>query len=94
LLRDGAGSLFGTASEGGVNRYGTIFRLDPPVGDGSPWTFTVLHSFSGTPGSDTVPPDGSGPNGQLVFGYRHRIYGVTGAGGRHGDGTVFMQVPR
>jgi uncharacterized repeat protein (TIGR03803 family) len=94
LLRDGTGSLFGTASQGAVNNDGTIFRLDPPAVGGNAWTLTVLHSFTGTPGSDTERPDGAHPGGQLVFGYQRRLYGLTGGGGRHGEGTVFMQVPR
>jgi hypothetical protein len=55
------------------------------------WTYTVLHAFTGSPGSDTTRADGAFPLGQLVFGYKHRLYGVTGAGGRLNRGTVFMQ---
>jgi hypothetical protein len=91
LLRDGAGSLFGTLSQGGPGGHGSVYRLDPPTDDGTVWTYTLLHGFTGSPGSDTTRPDGSYPDTSLVFGYKHRVYGGTSQGGRYGHGTVFMQ---
>jgi uncharacterized repeat protein (TIGR03803 family) len=43
LVLDGAGSLYGTTSEGGTNSGGTVFELTPQGGGG--WTEKVLYSF-------------------------------------------------
>jgi uncharacterized repeat protein (TIGR03803 family) len=93
LIFDAAGNLYGTAYEGGIHGYGTVFELTARQGGG--WTETVLHSFNqnGTDGAllyDTLAIDASG-----------NLYGTTYEGGIHlqscggvGCGTVFELSPR
>jgi uncharacterized repeat protein (TIGR03803 family) len=80
------GRLFGTASTGGSGPLsgGVIFRLNPPVNEGDPWTETVLHSFGG--------PDGFRPLSRLVR-RSNAMYGTTSEGGLNGTGTVFALTP-
>ena len=59
---------------------GTVFELSPREGGG--WTETVLHSF----GNGT---DGQLPAAGLILDAAGNLYGMTNAGGIHGDGTVF-----
>ena len=91
LIFDAAGNLYGTTTEGGTYRDGTVFELTPTAGGG--WTETVLHSFNfnGT--------DGVLPNAGLIFDATGNLYGTTyygGAGGGcqpDGCGTVFELTP-
>ncbi len=55
--------------------YGTVYRLSPPLEEGTPWTETVLHTFAGG------PSDGAGPYSNLIFDSSGNLYGVTEAGG-------------
>src|SRR4051794_11810185 len=41
LIRDAAGNLYGTATQGGAIGYGVVFKLDPSGNE------TVLYSFPG-----------------------------------------------
>ncbi len=83
LLRDAAGNLFGTTSEGGdTNCFapygcGTAFKLDS-----NGRKETVLHKF-------TDDPDGEFPESLLVEDRSGNVYGTTYVGGAHGLGTVF-----
>jgi uncharacterized repeat protein (TIGR03803 family) len=79
-LREGSdGALYGTASEGGRQNQGTLFRLNK---DGS--GFTVLHHFGGFVG------DGRRPSWSLIEAGDGRLYGVTTSGGGTTNvGTVF-----
>jgi uncharacterized repeat protein (TIGR03803 family) len=70
LVADAAGNLYGTTAQGGIDDFGTVFRLAPPADGGTPWTQTVLHNFRGF-------PDGVGPYGALVLGTGGHLYGVT-----------------
>jgi uncharacterized repeat protein (TIGR03803 family) len=89
LTLDAKGNLYGTASIGGTvggpcssTGCGTVFELSPSGGN---WTFAVLHSFTGSDGTDPVTgltPDGAG-----------NLYGTTSSGGSGGDGIVFELVP-
>jgi uncharacterized repeat protein (TIGR03803 family) len=74
---DKNGNLYGTTVGGGANNYGTVFEISASGVE------TVLHSFNenGT--------DGYGPNTSLVMDEKGDLYGTTGAGGKHGSGTVF-----
>lgn len=93
LVIDQDDALYGTTDnddwpDGHESGYGTVFKLAPPAGGGSDWTFTTLHAFSG--GSD-----GNGPN-SLVIGARGTVYGVTsGKTGFHPSyqATVFKLTP-
>jgi len=86
LLSAKAGKIYGTA--GSTSGYGLVYQLTP----GSPWTESVLYSFSG--------PDGSFPNGGLISDANGALYGTTsngGAvtcnGGSVGCGVVYKLTP-
>ncbi len=68
--------LYGTASEGGTNGYGTVFAVNT---DGT--GFTTVYSF--TDGSD-----GADPYAGLVLS-GNTLYGTASGGGASGYGTVF-----
>ncbi len=74
-----AGDNFcGTTAGGGVNGFGTVFRM------GDDGTLVTLVSFTGSQGIDL----GVSPN-SLVPGQDGNLYGTTMHGGYHGMGTVF-----
>jgi len=75
LLRDCEGNLYGTTSGGGLNGYGTVFKLTP---HGSGWIESVLWSF-------TDGTDGAGPGGTLAMDGRGNLYGATLFGGGYLD---------
>jgi uncharacterized repeat protein (TIGR03803 family) len=68
--------IYGTASEGGSGRAGTVFKMGI---DGS--NFTVLHNFDGT-------TDGANPQGNLLL-IGSTLYGTTFGGPNPGNGTVY-----
>jgi len=80
LIFDAAGSLFGTASDGGKFEEGTVFKLSP--GKSGVWTRTTLFNFNGA--------DGAFPRGGVVFDAASNLYGTTVGGGGSGFGTVFQ----
>ena len=86
LLVDKAGNLYGTTQSGGSHNQGVLYELLP--GSGGTWTQTIIHTFGSTPtdGQDTI-------SGQLIFDSTGAIYGMTHAGGKYGDGTVYKIVP-
>jgi uncharacterized repeat protein (TIGR03803 family) len=61
--------------EGGVNSYGTIFKITPSG------TETMLWSFG-------AGSDGNEPYGDLTFGPDGTLYGLTYEGGANGAGAV------
>ena len=74
-----AGANFcGTTSSGGTHGFGTVFRM------GDDGTLVTLVSFTGSKGTDL----GTNPN-SLVPGQDGNLYGTTGFGGYHSQGTVF-----
>jgi uncharacterized repeat protein (TIGR03803 family) len=86
LIRDTAGSLYGTTYYGGdlsCNWYllpgcGVLFKLDKAGNE------TVLHSFKGG------PSDGRNPNSTLVRDSAGNLYGTTFSGGAfNNSGTIF-----
>jgi uncharacterized repeat protein (TIGR03803 family) len=92
LIADAAGSLYGTTISGGVScgelphGCGTVFQLTPSG------TLNVLHSFTGS--------DGSQPFAALVADAAGNLYGTTYGGGAtascdppNGCGTVFKLAP-
>ena len=88
LIFDGAGNLYGTTQNGGLQQAGTVFELTPNS-DGT-WTESELYSFKGS-------PDGAGPKCDLIF-VAGNLYGTTLAGGINhvnegGDGTLFELIP-
>jgi uncharacterized repeat protein (TIGR03803 family) len=82
VIFDAAGNLYGTASEGGANERGTVFRLSPS--ESGSWTENVLCDFPAASNAD-----GSDPNGGLIFDASGNLYGTTVGGGTPGGGTVF-----
>ena len=82
LTGGGDGRLYGVASLGGANGYGTVFALDPGTR-----TLTVLHDFD--------LEDGSQPTGELLLGQNGALFGTTSFGGNltcgvsGGCGTIF-----
>ena len=76
------GYLYGTTS--GNNR-GSVFRL---VKNGSTWTETVLHSFTGGTKDGGAPQ--SRPTVDRTTGY---LYGTTLYGGTNNGGTVYQVQP-
>jgi uncharacterized repeat protein (TIGR03803 family) len=68
LIRDGAGNLYGTTSNGGANNAGVVFKVSPTG------TETILYSFSGG-------ADGENPYAGLVRDAAGNLYGTTAFGG-------------
>ncbi|HQR44670.1 MAG TPA: hypothetical protein PLB02_04455 [Thermoanaerobaculia bacterium] len=77
LVYDGAGFLYGTTTSGGLNGFGTVFRVSP---DGS--TFETVHDFAGGTGP-------ASPEAALIKGSDGNFYGTSRLGGANGLGTVF-----
>jgi uncharacterized repeat protein (TIGR03803 family) len=86
------GMLYGTASVGGDQGRGTVFRVGP---DGS--AFQVLYQFSATTADATTGllenADGAIPLAGLTDGGDGFFYGVTSAGGSEGRGVIFRIAP-
>lgn len=76
LLEASDGLLYGTASGGGTNDNGAIFRISK---DG--FTYSTLITFSGT--------NGANPEGGLIEASDQMLYGTTYSGGASNVGTVF-----
>ncbi len=77
LVRGSDGNFYGTTVRGGAQNLGTAFKISA-LG-----SFTMLHSFSGSPG------DGASPLAGLVRGSDGNFYGTTALGGEHYLGTAF-----
>lgn len=84
LILDGAGNLYGTASQGGAYGNGTVFKL--ARNSAGAWDQTVLYAFTGK-------TDGANPVSSLTFGPDGNLYGTTDSGGAYGYGTVFRLTP-
>ena len=82
LVRDAAGTLWGTSDSGGKFNFGTAFRLD------AAGNFTVLHTFSG--GTDGGSPGAGG----LIRDADGNFYGTTSRGGQKLGGVVFELKPQ
>jgi len=79
-----AGSLYGTALEGGLNGGGTVFELTP---SSSGWVENTLYSLPN--GNDT----GDYPESAPIFDPAGNLYATTQFGGPNGGGTVFELSP-
>lgn len=86
VIFDGAGNLYGTASEGGNtalcshNGCGVAFELSPVSGK---WAETVLYTFGNVTG------DGIEPQAGVILDSAGNLFGTTQYGGANGLGTVF-----
>ena len=76
LLLDPSGNLYGTTAQYGTLGQGVLFKFATSTG-----IYSVLHQFGAT-------GDGQNPAGTLTQ-KSAVIYGVTGAGGTNGCGTVW-----
>ncbi|MGA3092437.1 MAG: choice-of-anchor tandem repeat GloVer-containing protein [Terriglobales bacterium] len=84
LTLDTKGNLFGTTINGGSScNCGTIYKLTK---SGKNYTESVLHSFSGSDGTNPYYVT-------LVFDKLGNLYGTTNGGGSYGNGTVFKLTP-
>jgi uncharacterized repeat protein (TIGR03803 family) len=79
LIQATNGDLYGTASAGGANGDGTVFKITPKG------TLTTLYSFC----SQSNCADGSSPYSGLIQDTNGTFYGATYEGGANGGGTVF-----
>lgn len=81
------GNFYGTASAGGTNGNGTVFRVTPSG------VLTTIHSFSaGTYDSVNgtyTNGDGEEPIAGLTLGTDGNLYGATSFGGAFDSGTLF-----
>jgi uncharacterized repeat protein (TIGR03803 family) len=82
VIFDAEGNLYGTTSDGGTNKGGTVFELVRKTG----WTLKVLHVF----GPDVIGnKDGYFPRAGLIFDAAGNLYGTTEGGGAYSRGTAF-----
>lgn len=81
VILDKLGNLYGTTVSGGLNGYGTVFKLTPSG------TKTVLYNFIG--GLDGCFPYADG----LFLGKKNVLYGTTVNCGANGVGTVYSLTP-
>lgn len=91
LVAASDGFLYGTASSGGANGNGTLFRV---AADGS--VFERLYTFSALTADAnglSTNGDGAAPIAGLTDGQDGKLYGVTNLGGSGGNGTVFSFDP-
>jgi uncharacterized repeat protein (TIGR03803 family) len=82
LVRDAAGNLYGTTSQGGASEAGTIFRLDVRTGKERVLYNFVAHSSDGMWPYAGLTPDAAG-----------NFYGVASVDGLYGGGIVFKFRP-
>jgi uncharacterized repeat protein (TIGR03803 family) len=85
VIFDATRTLYGTASGGGAQGMGVVYKLTPNS-DGT-WTQSVLHTFTG--GND----GGYANVGNLTFDPAGNLYGVTYFGGASGVGAVYKLTP-
>jgi uncharacterized repeat protein (TIGR03803 family) len=76
VIRDAAGNLYGTTTEGGASGYGLVYKIDPSG------VKTTLYSFTGT-------TDGAYPAGGLVRDAAGNFYGTAEQGGASGLGVIY-----
>ncbi len=70
------GNFYGATEGGGVNGFGTVFRLTP----GGQLTTLLAFNYN----------NGANPWAPMAQGRDARLYGTTTSGGAHGNGTVFQ----
>ena len=85
LIIGSNGTLYGETGGGGIDNFGAVFQIVPPVAPGGAWTETMLR------GLDYYSGDGLGSTG-LVLASTGALYGTTYGGGI--SGTVFELLPQ
>jgi len=83
LVQSTDGSFYGTATFGGTEQSGTLFRITPER------QFITLHTFCSLQGC----ADGAYPYGALVLGTDGNFYGTSQMGGLNAAGTIFQITP-
>ena len=78
LVRDSAGSLYGTTFQGGANSLGTVFKISASGAE------SILYSFGAS------ASDGISPHGGLIMDSSGNLYETTTSGGANGRGAVFL----
>lgn len=86
LVVDGAGNLYGTATNGGAFGFGVVFELSPPAVSGGTWNYKLLYSFTGV-------LDDAFPNTALLRDGAGNLFGGTNGAHPAGNGTVFKLSP-
>ncbi len=79
LIRGTDGQYYGMTLNGGLNGYGTIFKIS------SSGTFTIVRNLSFA--------DGASPHGHLTLASDGNYYGITYGGGANGYGAIFKLAP-
>lgn len=69
------------AARGGSNNEGILFEADPFTGE-----YAIAHHFS-------LTTDGTSPQGRIIKGPDHHLYGVCTSGGEHEAGTLWKFSP-
>jgi uncharacterized repeat protein (TIGR03803 family) len=82
VVRDSAGTLYGTTGAGGAQNAGTLYQL---AFDGTVWNETVLYSFCARKNC----ADGKQPQSQLTLDGAGALFGTTFEGGAANGGVVF-----
>lgn len=88
LLLDSAGDLYGITTRGGKYTEGLVFKFIPDAGKGH-YAEHILKNFCAQQGCF----GGGQPYEDLISDTDGDLYGVTGAGGKHGTGTIFKMTP-
>ncbi len=83
LIQASDGNFYGTTAQGGVNSFGSVFKITPSG------TLTTLYSFC----SEDLCADGSAPLGEVLQASDGNFYGTTSNQGGAGLGTVFKLTP-
>ncbi len=82
LIFDPSGNLYGTTTEGGSGRGGTVFKLTRANGT---WSYSLFYS---------LPAGGYyGPQYNLVIDAAGNLYGTSSDGGSYEEGAVFKLTP-
>jgi uncharacterized repeat protein (TIGR03803 family) len=86
LVFDQGFALYGSTSQGGNNRLGSVFKLTPPSRSGGTWSLSTIYGFQ--KGGDVQMP-----LNPLALDSAGTLYGIASAGGAHNEGGVFQLIP-
>ena len=85
VVQGADGNLYGTTSQGGRHKAGTVFKMTP-AGE-----LTTIHDFCGVSGVRCL--EGSLPWAGVIQSRNGNLYGTTVGGGAHDAGTVYEISP-